>query len=343
MCRKGDAEMIESEKRDPKEGLDRSKTSLLFIYKILKKESDHDHPLTQQEIIDMLAERYQITLERKAIGRNLGYLEEAGIEVGHAKKGCWLEKRDFEDAELRLLIDSVLGNKGVSVAQSKKLIEKLTDQANIYFPANVKHINMADKFDKTVNEALFYNIEQIQTAIQKKKQISYDYNKYGKDKKLHKTSYQVVTPLQLIMHNQKYYLVAYSEYWENVVHHRMDHISNLQITDKKAFNIKTLKGYENGIDYKKYATQLPFMYGDDPVTVDFLADEAVLDQVVEQFGKDAMILDAGNGRVKVHVKVSPMAMKYYALSYLDHLEVLKPESLRKEIQKSVKEAAKRYK
>ena len=51
-----------------------------------------------------------------------------------------------------------------------------------------------------------------QKAVEKGLMVGYVYNKYDADKELHKTSYQRVSTCQLILHNQRYYLMAYSCY-----------------------------------------------------------------------------------------------------------------------------------
>ena len=330
--------------REDKEGLDRGKVALIYIYRILKKYSDREHPLTQQDIIDRLEKDYSFTMERKAIKRNLLVLEEAGIGIEYLKKGCYLDGRTFKDPELRLLIDSVLCSKHISADQTKKLIKKLSAQSNTYFSSYIKHVYSVEDWNKTDNEAIFYNIELIDKAIEKKKQIHYDYYKFGIDKKLRWSSEQYVSPYQLILHNQRYYLMAYSEYWKNMVYHRLDHISDMTITDRKATPIRDLKGYENGIDNKKFNSQLPYMYADDPRYIKFLADIRIIDQVVDWFGEEARIckIKDDDSRIEVNVKASPLAMKHWALQYLDYVEVLEPKALKDEIKLSIANAAKKY-
>ena len=326
-----------------KEGLDRGKVALIYIYRILQNYSDYDHPLTQQDIIDYLETDYNVTMERKAIKRNLTVLEEAGIEIDYLKKGCYLVSRSFMDSEIRMLIDGVLGSKYITVKQSKSLIERLARQSSKYFRPHISHVYAMEDWNKTDNQALFFNIELIDKAIEEKKQIHYDYNKFGLDKKLHKSSHQFVSPYQLILHNQRYYLMGYSAYWGNMIYHRIDHISNMSITDDPAYPIRSIKGYENGIDYKKLSSQLPYMYADDPVRIRFIADEAMLDQIVDWFGKDARInRDSAEKKLNVSITASPQAMKHWALQYLEHVEVLEPKELREDLAAVLEKGLQKY-
>ena len=58
-----------------------------------------------------IAAAHGIVIERKAISRNISLLKEAGIEIESRRAGSYLEERDFEDSELKLLIDGVLCSK----------------------------------------------------------------------------------------------------------------------------------------------------------------------------------------------------------------------------------------
>ena len=223
------------------ESFEPKKLALIRIWQILKEYSDFDHPLTQEDISHHLENDYGIVIERKAISRNISLLKEAGVEIESRRAGSYLEGRDFEDSELHMLIDGVLSSKHITARHSKDLIDRLCSLSNKYFRASVKHIHSVNDWSKTDNQALFYNIELIDTAIEQGQQLHYDYNKYGVDKKLHKSSFQYVSPYQMILHNQRYYLMAYSEFWDNMVFHRLDRITNMKISHKKIIDYQTIK------------------------------------------------------------------------------------------------------
>ena len=100
------------------------KLAIIRILQILLENSDIDHPMTQEDIALKLEHDYGIEMERKAIGRNIQeliemfdndsmskkYGEEISI-VSEKRKGTYVEKRTFEDSELRMLIDAVLSSR----------------------------------------------------------------------------------------------------------------------------------------------------------------------------------------------------------------------------------------
>lgn len=314
------------------EGLEAKKLALLRILQILHKYSDLQHPLTQEKIAYYLDSEYGIVIERKAISRNISLLMDADVEIGHCRDGYYLETREFEDTELKLLVDSVLCNQNITAKHSADLIEKLCKLSNKYFRSHVKNVYAVKDWNKSDNSALFFNIEMIDMAINEGKQVQYDYNKYGKDKKLHKSSFQRATPYQLILHNQRYYLMGYSEYWGNMIFHRLDRITNIKIYDAPAYPLKKVPGYESGIDYKKISTTMPYLHSDKPERVEMLADAWVIDQVVDWFGKDLAVRETDDPeKIIISLWANPYAMSLWALQYVNYIEVISPAHLRNKI------------
>lgn len=326
------------------ESFEPKKLALIRIWQILKEYSDCDHTLTQDDIAQHLVSEYGIVIERKAISRNISLLKEAGIEIESRRAGSYLAERAFEDSELKLLIDGVLCSKHITAKHSKDLIDRLCGLSNKFFRSHVKNVYSVNEWSKTDNQALFYNIELVDIAIEQNRRIAYDYNKIGIDKKLHKSSYQVVSPYQLILHNQRYYLMAYSEFWGNMVFHRLDRITNMKISHKKATPIRSVPGYENGIDYKELSSAMPYMYSDTPEWIKLIADACIVDQVVDWFGTDVrMSTLEDQDKVSVEIKASPNAMEHWAMQYINHVEIISPESLRNRIKEALESGLSKYK
>ena len=124
----------------------------------------------------------------------------------------------------------------------------------------------------------------IDEAINHHKQIKFNYNKYDIDKKLHYTKTHIVSPYLLLVHNQHYFLMAYHEYFENIVYYRLDHINNILILEQTSTDLKTIKGYENGINYGELSTAYPYLFTDELKTITFLADKNIIDDIIDWFG-----------------------------------------------------------
>ena len=133
------------------------KLIIMNILDILKRYTDENHRLCQKEIQDILEREYDMTVERKAVKRNLMNLIEFGYNIncsesvrifkdkdGKEQENVILSdfylEREFTDSELRLLIDSVLFSNHIPYKQDKELVDKLASLSNIYFKKRVNHI-----------------------------------------------------------------------------------------------------------------------------------------------------------------------------------------------------------
>lgn len=324
------------------ESVEPKKLALIRVLQILQRHSDSEHPIKHEKIVELLEREYAITVERKAIGRNISLLNEAGYEIETTKKGSYLAERTFEDSELKLLIDGVLSSKHITAKQSKELIEKLCAQSNKYFKKHVKNIYSVQDWNKTENVAVFYNIEIIDEAIDSERQITFDYNKYGADKKMHRSAIHTVSPYQMILHNQRYYLMGFNEKWRHIQYYRMDRITDIELTKNVRTPLKSVAGFENGLDYKRFSRSMPYMFFDEPADVKFIADGWVIDQIIDWFGKDIRIEERQDGRFSVSVRASVNAMEYWAMQYLNAVEILSPSELRERIKKNVRTANEKY-
>lgn len=318
------------------------KLALIRILHILERYTDSSHPMTHDEIINKLYNLYGISVERKAIGRNISLLQDAGYDIETTKKGSYLNSRVFEDAELRLLSDSVLASQHITAKHSKELIDKIASLSNKYFKSHIKNIYSVNDWNKSANVALFYNIDIIDEAIETNRKIKFDYNKYGLDKKLHRSVFHIVSPYQMILHNQRYFLMAHQEKWKHITYYRLDRITNIELLDEPATDLRSIEGYQNGIDYRRFSSALPYMFSDEPQTIRFIIDgEWMIDQIVDWFGYD-FSTDNKDGKIIVTVNASPYAMEYWAMQYLNYVEIISPSSLREQIITNLKNASSKY-
>ena len=324
------------------DNLEPKKLALLRILQILEDETDKEHPYTQAQIIKRLAEKYNITVERKAVGRNLSLLKEAGFGIENTKAGSFFDDRTFEESELRLLVDSILCSRYINKKHSEDLIEKIVALGGKNFKSHVKHIYSVGKWSKSDNIEFFYNIEIADEAIETAKQITFHYNKFDETARLKKTYRQIVSPYQMILHNQRYYLMAYNEYWKNMAFYRMDKITDVEILDKPQTPIRSVPGYKNGIDYKDLATSRPYLYADKAEKIVVACDKALMDDVVDWFGNGVSVRKGNEGQIVVTLYASKDAMLYWALQYGRRAKVLEPADLVQKIKQTLEDVLKSY-
>ena len=327
--------------------LEAKKTLIVRLYQVLYEYSDAEHPLTQSEIIDLLDKNYGVEAERKAIGRNMSCLMEMGVDIVNTRKGCYLAERPFENSELRILIDSVLCSRHmcsrhINAGHSRELIDKLIKLGGRNFKAHVKHVFSVSDWSKSENNAFFYNVDLIDEAIEHDRRIAFDYNKYGIDKKLHKSKSHKVSPYQMILRNQHYFLMACDEDWGDVTFYRVDKISNIRILDAPRTPLREVRGYEHGINYKEIALSRPYMFSDKPEKITLVCPEWFFDEIADWFGTDVGVEATDDKTIRVTLTASPRAMEYWALQYCNYAEVVSPQHLRNSIKEKLASAAEKY-
>ena len=105
----------------------RQKQKLLYLQKIMLEKTDENHALTVNEIKDLLT-AYGIRTERKALYDDLQILEAFGLDVCRTRTSTvryFIGSRDFEIAELKLLVDAIQSAKFITHSKSLRLIKKL--------------------------------------------------------------------------------------------------------------------------------------------------------------------------------------------------------------------------
>ena len=338
------------------------KMLIMNILDILRKYTDEEHRLSQREIMEILESEYDMKAERKSVKRNLMNLIDWGYNIEYSesvrvnKNGeeeilytDWYLDRDFSDAELRLLIDSLLFSKHIPYSQCKELIEKIEGLSNRYFKSRVKHIrtmpiNAAD------NKQLFYTIEQLDRAISKGRQVSFYYNEYKTDKKMHprenaegKPREYIVNPYQIAATNGRYYLICNYDKYDNVSNYRLDRITNIKVLDTPVKPTKQVKGLENGLNLPKHMAEHIYMFTGESAPVVFRAKKYLISEIIDWFGKDITFSDETEDEVTVRVTVNMEAMRKWALQYAMHVKVLGPEKMVELVKEDVARAAKMYK
>ena len=116
----------------------------------------------------------------------------------------------------------------------------------------------------------------------------------------------------------------------NLSMYRIERIQNIEITDYE------LDEREPNFDPKEAVKNTVYAYTGEIGTVEMLVDPKKLNDIIDKFGTNITIGENDDGRLKITVKASLMRMKYWALQYMEFVEIVKPEKLRYEIINSLK-------
>ncbi len=336
------------------------KLIIMYILEILREHSDENHTLTQKDIEKHLENDYFMKVDRKTVKRNLADLLDMEIGVScqeitrEGRSGeetiCtdWYIQHDFTDAELRLLIDSLLFSKHIPYQQCKELIQKLEGLSSKYFSAKIKHVRNLPE-EKPSNPQLFFTIEIMDEAIEHHRQVEFSFGEYGHKKKnvLRKNpdgtpKRYVFNVYQMVATNGRYYAIGNFDYYDNLAYVRLDHISDIKELGSRVKPMKKVKGLERGLNLPKHMAEHIYMMYGETVNAKFKAPKSICDQVVDWFGLDFTVEQDLGDEVIISVKVNERAMRFWAMQYGNYVEVLEPVPLREEIKNSIQAMGEKY-
>ncbi len=318
------------------------KLSILYTLQILKDYSDENHLLSQSEIAKKIYNLYGMECERKSIGTNIDSLIDFGYDIVKTNSGCFLASREFEASEIRFLIDAVFSSKSIDSRHSRELANRLSNLLSLYQRKQYKYIYKADELNRTNNKELFYNIDIINEAIEKNKQIQFEYNRFCyKDNNKKKKPY-IVNPYCLINNQGKYFLVCNYDYFDEIGNYKLERIHNIKILDTDIKPIKQVKGFENGLDIAKYANENIYMFATNSVNATIqIYDDWATAYVEEWFGKNATFYEKDN-KIYADVVANESSLIYWCLQYGEVIELITPTTTREKIKDILKEMSKRY-
>ena len=308
----------------------------MLILEVLEQYTDRDHRLTQQEIVDLLEKNYGVPCTRQTVKNNLMLLGEMGYEIS-MEGGICLMSRQFENAELRMLIDSVLFSRTLSGEEAERLIKKLTAFGNKYFHAKVKHVCHLPKLIHSDNTDVLRNLDVLNDAIEQGRKVRFTYNSYGKDFQLHprrKKPY-IVNPYQMAANQGRYYLLCSYDTSNRLSHYRLDYMTKLEMLDEKVKSMDQMEDFVQGYSLPKHMAEHIYMFSGPSVQVKMRVSEHMIGALIDWFGKKFRIVQEEADKLIVSVACNEMAMKYWALQYGQYAEILEPESLRDEIREVV--------
>lgn len=320
----------------------------MLILEILRNYTDEEHSLTQQEIIKLLELNYGMECDRRSVKNNVLSLKELGEECGFEismEKGYRLISREFDDAELRILIDSVLFSKSISTRQAKDLIKKIRNFASKYFNAKVSHVCNLPELNRTINKQAMYSMDIINDAIAEKRKINFIYNDIGTDFKLHPRREEpyVVNPYQIVANNGRFYLICNYDKYDNVAHFRIDRMTDVHELEEKIKPMKEVPELDGRLNLPKHMAEHIYMFSGPSSAIKLATTADMMSELVDWFGTDFKIMEQDGDKIVVRLNCNEKAMRFWALQYGPYVEVLGPESLREQVKTDIAAMSKKYK
>ncbi|MCD8230993.1 MAG: WYL domain-containing protein [Clostridiales bacterium] len=321
------------------------KLKIVYLMRILLEQTDETHSISMAEIIEELA-KYDISAERKSLYNDIESLRKFGVDVIGVQQNrtyyYYIGNRQFQLAELKLLVDSVQSAKFITARKSNELIKKIERLASKYEARQLqRQVYVASRI-KTMNESIYYNVDEIHSAIAENRQIRFQYYQWNVEKEMelrHGGAYYQVSPWALSWDDENYYLVAYDSAEEKIKHFRVD----------KMLRIKTVNELRQGksrfkeFDMAVYAKKMFGMYGGREEVVKLRCANYLVGAIIDRFGKDIPIRkeDEEHFVVNVRVEVSNQFI-HWVMALGNGAQIVGPESVVEEVKTEIARLQEQY-
>lgn len=314
-------------------GKELNKVKLLFLHDIFTRQTDKEHVYSANELCDLLSE-YGINCERKSIYSDIEALKEYGMDIVNVrspKRGYYLNERKFDVAEVRLLIDAVQAAKFISSRKTKALIYKIGNLLSEFQEEELREQIYVESSFKSEKEDLYDIIKSLDDAIKKSKQVQVTYAKRKLENRYLKKSEGkvfLINPYSLLWSNDHYYLVCNNDKYNNLMHLRLDRISQVKLLDSRSKHFSKVSKYTDKFDTADYSNKIFNMFTGESGEIELCCDNRIIDDILEKFGDETplKIFDENHFVFKADVELSNGLISWI-MQYGADIKVLSPKNL----------------
>lgn len=322
------------------------KLKLLYIVKILKEQTDEEHPISTKDLIEALAS-YDVQAERKSIYDDINQLIDFGYDIIQSKAkvngGYYLASRTFELAELKLLVDAVSTFRFISLNKSRDLIKKLESLVSKHEAGMLNRQVYVTNRVKTENENLYYRVDELHRAIRMGCNVSFKYLEWNVKKELvprRNGKQYLVSPFALTCKDENYYMIAYDIEADTMKHYRVDKMGQIKILEGQSRS--GIELFEK-MDLAAYTNSTFGMFGGEEETVTLVMDEHFAGVVLDRFGKDVALRKIEEGKIQVRLKVAVSSQFFGWVTGLGKgVKIISPESVAKKYLEHLAEISDQY-
>ncbi len=306
----------------------RRKLRAMHIREILLSETDSEHTLNASEIVSRLEAR-GVSAERKSIYADIDAMCSEGfldIVCEGSRSGYKVVSRDFELAELKMLVDAVQSCRFISKKQCASLIKKLSSLTSIHEAKGLSRgVYIYDRAESTEGN-IFYKIDKIHEAVSQDRVLNFTYTEVFPDKKrAPKKGGRIyeISPFSLIWQEENYYLVGYDHTSLEIRHYRVDRMDRISVTDEKRQGAEVFET----VDLSSYCRSVFGMFGGKEVSVKFRAENRFAGAVFDRFGYSLPIKTDGD-YFEFYASVVPSVRFFgWVFGFDGGLEIISPDKV----------------
>ena len=321
------------------------KLKILYLLKILLENTDDEHDITMQQIMDYL-EGYDVTAERKSLYDDIEKLREFGYDIVMTQYGRTfhykMASRTFELAELKLLVDSVQSAKFLSEKKSAALIRKIESLASRHEASKLHRQVYVSGRVKSMNESIIYNVDAIHGAIGAGRVISFKYFNWNlkKQQVLRRDGQRYeVSPWALTWSDDNYYMIAYDKKADMIKHYRVDKMLDIRREDKKREGRASYKA----VDVAEYTRKMFSMFEGKESYVKMRCQNQMAGIIIDRFGKDVTLIKEDDEHFIATVSVAFSGhFLGWVLALGDGIEIIGPDDVLKKVREEIGKISVRY-
>ena len=296
----------------------RNKQRLIHLYRYLMENTDEEHQATTNELVQFL-KKEDANASRKTVKDDIEILMKEGVDIVTTKSyynSYFVGSRDFEVPELKLLVDAIQSSKFITHSKSLKLIKKLEGLVSENEGKKLQREVVVTNRVKTINEQIYYNVDEIYCAISQDKKISFKYMKWSVDfagaQKIVKVERRkgenyIISPFALCWDDENYYLVGFDATAKKIKHFRVDKMENISIINEGRDGSEKFAKF----DLAHYAKCVFSMFGGEECDVKLSVDNDLIGVIVDRFGSDIFIVKETEKSFVVTVRVA-LSPQFYA-------------------------------
>ena len=317
------------------------KLKLLYLMRLFLERTDEAHPVTVPELIAALGQ-YGISAERKSLYDDFEALRHFGLDIVQNGGKYYVGSRDFELPELKLLVDIVQSSKFITEKKTLSLIKKLEGLASVHDARRLQREVYVRNRVKSMNESVYYNVDEISGAIQQDRAIRFRYFEYTprKERRFRRDGrFYEASPYALLCDDENYYLLAWDNAAKQMKHYRVDKMAS--ISPKRT--ARQGKEAFQALDMSAYGKSVFGMFGGAAQQVRIRFAGHLAGAVIDRFGKEVVLAveDETHFIATLPVVVSPQFFGW-VVGFGAEAEVLSPPDVRQELYDYLQKTASLY-
>ena len=321
------------------------KLKLVWLMKILLEKTDENHGMTMSQILKEL-ENHGIAAERKSIYSDFEALHEIGIEVIGQPCGKSYEYyavgRQFELAELKLLVDAIQSSKFITEKKTTELIRKLESLVSRHEAKQLQRQVFVSGRIKTMNESIYYNVDEIHNAISSNRMIRFQYFQWNtkKETELRKGgAFYQVSPWALSWEDENYYLIGFDAQADKIKHYRVDKMLKISCMDEPRQGAEFFRAF----DMAEYTKKSFGMFGGREETVKLEFVNSLAGVVIDRFGKDIMLIPSDGEHFHINIDVAVSGQFFGWLFALgEGVKILGPDHVAAQMREEARKILQKY-